>query len=373
MTTPDLSIIIPVYNRRDLIRYSLQSVRRAAVGLSVETIVVDDGSEPPVADDLLHLGLEKAQLIDLISGKETGRGDVRESTGQTFKVVRQVNQGLLFARLTGMRHATGKNILFLDSDDLVGPEKFRLQLSAMARTGAEVSYSDFGTCALEGSFDSLQVEVQPGTPATSDPVEFFIRVQPPPHSPIFRTDYLRAVVAGAMFPPSPLYNSVAEIWFYYNASVLPARVIHVPGAHAWVGTHPGVRLTNHWERLGIASLGLLEAFCRSSLVNTAQSKRAKQLAGESAFRAWRALPSDFSIEFSTRLLAVSQRLGMRSKPEIGGPGFGLAAKVLGHIRTAQLTALLRPRKYAVVRTMSDVDFQDQLNRLPVPDPKVESF
>ncbi len=366
MTTPELSVVIPVYNRGELIRYSLQSVRRAAVGFSVETIVVDDGSEPPVADDLRRLGLEEAQVIDLISGEETGSGDVGVPTEHTFKVVRQVNQGLLFARLTGMRFATGKNILFLDSDDLVGPEKIRLQLAAMTRAEAEVSYSDVGICRLEGDFDSLQVEVQSGTLATSDPAEFFIRVQPPPHSPIFRTDYLKAVVAHAMFPPSALYNSVAETWFYYNASVLPARVVHVPGAHTWIGTHPGVRLTNHWERMGIASLGMLEAFCRSSGIDTAQFRRARHLAGEAAFRAWRALPTGFSTEFSTRLLAVSQRLGMRPTAEMGSPAFCLAANVLGRVRTARLAALLKPRKYSSVRTMSDVDFQDQLSRLPAP-------
>lgn len=39
MSTPvDISVVIPVFNRSDIIRYTLESVRRASVGLNVETI-----------------------------------------------------------------------------------------------------------------------------------------------------------------------------------------------------------------------------------------------------------------------------------------------------------------------------------------------
>src|SRR4051812_14693416 len=97
-TRPDLSVVIPVFNRGELIRYTLESVRRASAGLAVEVIVVDDGSTTPVADDIARLGYEPTQVI------------------------RQPNQGLLFARMTGLKHATGENVLFLDSDDLVSPD-----------------------------------------------------------------------------------------------------------------------------------------------------------------------------------------------------------------------------------------------------------
>jgi glycosyltransferase involved in cell wall biosynthesis len=53
---PDISVIIPVFNRGILIRYTLESVRRASAGLAVEFIVVDDGSEPPAAESIARLG-----------------------------------------------------------------------------------------------------------------------------------------------------------------------------------------------------------------------------------------------------------------------------------------------------------------------------
>ena len=242
--TPDLSVIIPVYNRGDVIRYTLESVRRASAGLNVETIVVDDGSSPPTSETLGRLGFAPTQLI------------------------RQVNRGLLFARLAGLTHATGRHILFLDSDDLVSPEKFRRQLAAIDASGAEISYTDSAHCEINGDYDQLQIV--PDTPAldTTDAAEFCIVVQPPPHSPIFRTDWLRRVVDKAFFPPSALYNSVAEIWFYHNAALHDGRAMHVPGPHTIVGTHPGARLTNHWERLAVASLAVMEAFARSCPATT---------------------------------------------------------------------------------------------------------
>jgi hypothetical protein len=58
---PDVSIVIPVYNRGEIIRYTLESVRQAADGLSVEVIVVDDGSDPPAAESIARqLVAEKA-------------------------------------------------------------------------------------------------------------------------------------------------------------------------------------------------------------------------------------------------------------------------------------------------------------------------
>jgi glycosyltransferase involved in cell wall biosynthesis len=85
---PDLSVIIPVYNRGELIRYTLESVRRASGGLKVEVVIVDDGSDEPAADSIARLGFVPDQVI------------------------RQPNQGLLFARLTGLAAATGRYTLF---------------------------------------------------------------------------------------------------------------------------------------------------------------------------------------------------------------------------------------------------------------------
>ena len=52
---PDISIIIPAYNRGALIRHTLASVLAASAGLTVETIIVDDGSTPQLSETLAQL------------------------------------------------------------------------------------------------------------------------------------------------------------------------------------------------------------------------------------------------------------------------------------------------------------------------------
>lgn len=342
MTAPDLSVLIPVYNRGELIRYTLESVRRASSELSVETLVIDDGSAKPVSEDLRALGYSFP------------------------RVLRQSNQGLLFARLAGLEQATGRYCVFLDSDDLVGREKFHRQIEALETTGADVSYTDTATCRLEGDFTSLTVEAQPASFQTDNAAEFYVRVQPPPHSPVFRTNYLRSVVKRAAFPPSALYNSVAEIWFYYNAAPLPGRVRYVPGPHTIIGIHPGVRLTNHWENLAVASLAVLEAFARSCTASTPEAIRARELTAEAAFRAWRALPDDMAAGYSDRLLGIWKKFGPGRPSEWGSQGFQNAAQILGPVTTDRLLRRIRPRPYEAVRTLGDTEFKQFLDRLPAP-------
>jgi hypothetical protein len=337
---PDISVIIPVYNRGDLIRYTLESVQRASVGLKVEVVIVDDGSDQAAAAAIAQLGYTPATII------------------------RQDNQGLLFARLTGLTAATGRYTVFLDSDDLVSPDKFRHQVAALEATGAAFSYTDSGRATLAGEYDALVIEVDAPSEDTADGPTFFIRVQPPPHSPVFRTDFLRRVVAEACFPPSRLYNSVAEIWFYHNAAVHDVKAVKVPGPHTIVGLHPGVRLTNHWERLAIASLAVMEAFARGG-PRTAATSKARQLVAEKAFQAWRRLPRGFSAEFVQRELALWRRLNQSTQlPRLGGTSFQRLAKLVGPVPAARLLKLVQNGRYSSCQTMSESAVAELLAKIP---------
>lgn len=339
----DLSIVIPVYNRGDVIRYTFESVRRASAGLSIETIVVDDGSTPPTAETLARLHFSPTRLL------------------------RQENRGLLFARLAGLAAATGRHVLFLDSDDLVSADKLAAQVAALDREAADVSYTDTARTTLLGDYTALALASDPSLPATSDAAEFFIQVQPAPHSPIFRRTYLAEIVRTAFFPPSPLYNSVAEIWFYHNAAPRPGRVVYVPGPRAIIGQHPDARLTNHWEKLGVASLAVMEAFARTCPVDTPAALRARRLVGEKAFASWRRLPRGFSPEFGERTLNLWRHLAADSRsPVLGGRLFQSLARLLGPVTAARLLHRIQAGPYERCRTLSDTDFARLLAALPPP-------
>jgi hypothetical protein len=183
---------------------------------------------------------------------------------------------------------------------------------------------------------------------------------------MFRTDWLRAAVNEAFFRPSPLYNPVAEIWFYHNAAPRAARVLKVAGPHTIIGRHPGARLTDHWEKLGVASLAVMEAFARTC-PDTPATQHARQLVAEKAFLSWRRLPRGFSAEFCRRELAVWRRLSLARRPaRLGGPLFQRLARVLGPVIAGRLLRRWQNQSYTACRTLDDDTLARLLAALPAP-------
>ena len=159
-------MVIPAYGRAEPLKYTLKSAARALreAGGGGEIVVVDDGSEPP---------LEKK-----LQGFEAGH---------PVRFLRQKNQGSIVARMTGLAAAQEKFVLFLDSDDLIHPEKVRAQTEAMEGSGAEVSYSDMAEARLGEKYEAsfcAGLKVSP----TDDSVELFTRIQPLPHGPMYRRE-----------------------------------------------------------------------------------------------------------------------------------------------------------------------------------------
>ena len=108
MSHSKVSIIIPLYNQPRYVGMAIDSVL-AQTYTNWELIVVDDGS----TDD-------SAEIAQSYS-------DPR------IKCVYQPNAGLPAARNTGIRHATGEYLAFLDSDDYIGPEKLAIQVPHLAQ------------------------------------------------------------------------------------------------------------------------------------------------------------------------------------------------------------------------------------------------
>ena len=119
-----VSTIIPVHNRPALLREAVASVL-AQTYRSIEIVVVDDGStdDTPVAADALA-----AAYPDIIS------------------VLHQGNTGVGLAREAGRQAAKGEFVQYLDSDDVLLPEKFTLQvggLRAEPQCGAAYGYTRY--------------------------------------------------------------------------------------------------------------------------------------------------------------------------------------------------------------------------------------
>ena len=88
---PKFSIIIPVYNVEQYIKKCLDSVINQTYK-NYEVIVVNDGT--------------KDNSMDIVKNYDV-------------KIINQKNAGLSAARNTGVKHASGEYIVFLDSDDYI--------------------------------------------------------------------------------------------------------------------------------------------------------------------------------------------------------------------------------------------------------------
>lgn len=118
MTEGLVSTIIPVYNRPGMLREAVASVL-AQTYRPIEIIIVDDGSTDETSAACTELAAAHPEV----------------------RTTRIANGGPGAAREAGRQLARGEFIQYLDSDDLVLPEKFSIQVAALRlRPDCGVSY-----------------------------------------------------------------------------------------------------------------------------------------------------------------------------------------------------------------------------------------
>ncbi len=110
-----VSVVIPTYNRTDLLRRALKSVLRQSYA-NLEIIIVDDGSEFSPKHIIAEFNDNRVRLYCL----EHGNANI--------------------ARNYGIKNATGKYIAMLDNDDIWFENHIEDCLSMIEKTGADGIY-----------------------------------------------------------------------------------------------------------------------------------------------------------------------------------------------------------------------------------------
>ena len=114
---PEVSVIIPTYNRRAMLLEAIDSVL-AQTASAFELIVIDDGSTDGTFEHLMRLG-------------------------KTIRIERIEHSGPAAARNRGVALARAPLITFLDSDDLWAPTKLERQIAFMrANPGCTILQTD---------------------------------------------------------------------------------------------------------------------------------------------------------------------------------------------------------------------------------------
>lgn len=111
-----ISVIIPIYNSEKYIETCVKSLKKQTYD-NLEILLIDDGS--------------KETCVELC--RKICEEDDR------FKLFSQKNQGVSVARNSGLKHATGKYVCFLDSDDAIHPLLIEEMIKHLEKTKAEMA------------------------------------------------------------------------------------------------------------------------------------------------------------------------------------------------------------------------------------------
>lgn len=118
---PSISIIMPAFNSKNTIKYSIESVLSQTF-IDFELIICDDGSKDNTIDIIKYYQNEDNR-IRLIKNKFT--------------------KGAAGARNSCIQASTSRYICFLDSDDLWAPEKLEKQINFMKKHKIAMTHSDY--------------------------------------------------------------------------------------------------------------------------------------------------------------------------------------------------------------------------------------
>lgn len=128
MTSPLVSVILPVYNGEKYLAAAIESVL-AQTYPAIEIICINDGSTDASESIIAQYGTR----VQYIHGSH--------------------NEGIAIARNKGIAVARGEFLAFMDADDLWKPEKISLQMEALAHDPT-----------LDIAFCSMQCFISPELP-----------------------------------------------------------------------------------------------------------------------------------------------------------------------------------------------------------------
>lgn len=176
------SVVIPVYNVKDYLPKCIDSVL-AQDFEDYEVILIDDGSTDG----------ESGEICDRYAAAHPER----------IRAIHKPNGGVGEARNVGIEAAQGEYLIFIDSDDYIAPDMFRVLADAVARFGSDII--GFGA-ALEANGVVVKELVDPlptdRTFTLADTPEL-MQTMPSPWSRIWRRSLF--LDSGVRYP--------ARIWY----------------------------------------------------------------------------------------------------------------------------------------------------------------
>lgn len=133
-----VSIIVPIYNIEPFVEECIQSIINQSYK-NIEIILVNDGS----------------------TDKSGNICDKYNHIDSRIKTIHKTNGGLINARKTGLKQATGDYILYIDGDDWVEPNLVQYYIESVTKYNADVIISAHME-NLSGRIEILPNTISPG-------------------------------------------------------------------------------------------------------------------------------------------------------------------------------------------------------------------
>lgn len=189
MSTPRVSIIVPVYNAEAFLAECLESIARQTM-TDFEALLVDDGS----TDGSLA-------VCRSLSG-----------TDPRFKVLAQENAGAAAARNLALGEACGEWLMFVDSDDLITNDCVECLLAAVEAADCDIALGGYGAFKADVSdFEFVGPDCRESRMTSADALAKILYqdgLDIAPWGKLFK----RGLFDGVSFPPLRSSEDLATIY-----------------------------------------------------------------------------------------------------------------------------------------------------------------
>lgn len=127
-----ITIIVPIYNVEKYLQRCIESLINQTYR-NIEILLINDGSK----DNSLSICIEYS------------------SKDSRIKLISQENHGLAYTRNIGIQNATGKYVMFVDSDDYIHPQMAEILYKNLITENAEISSCGHAEVYDNGFIDVL--------------------------------------------------------------------------------------------------------------------------------------------------------------------------------------------------------------------------
>lgn len=296
---PTVSVVIPCFNASAWIREALKSVFEQEIP-DLELIVVDDGSTD-------------------------GSFNIVQKEFPSVHLVRVDHSGPSHARNVGTKASVGKFIQYLDADDMLGPDKLKIQLQALGQSGADIAYGDWQKLIHQADHSCEKGEIVRHLLEEPSESALLADFWCPPSVYLFRREVVEK--SGGWDPERKL---IEDVWFMLRCAQDTERFVYCPGIMAYYRIHPGSASTRDPEAFVLAclknALGIEDLWEKQGGINedrrkallkaygyVARASFAKDLPTfETAYSALNKLKPGYVPEYPRHLAAASKILGYKN-------------------------------------------------------------